>query len=268
MKFSLSEFGRRIIYNNPLLFYAGSIVILSLLFGGALFAKAFSEILETWILVTAGVLSVLCASQLAVSLVNWFTTLIINPRELPRMDFSKGIPEEFRTLVVVPTMLTSPADIELYAEALEVRFLANKDDQLHFGLLTDFPDAKEETLPEDESLMQAAQQKIEDLNKKYLEVRSDIFFLFHRPRRWNPREQRWMGYERKRGKLTELNALIQRGAKENFSLIVGNQEKLPGIKYVITLDTDTQLPRDAAWKIIATMAHPLNHALYNEKSNA
>ena len=106
-------------------------------------------------------------SQLAVALVNWLATLLVTPQPLPRMDFSKGIPPESRTLVVVPTMLTSAADIENLVEALEVRFLANRDDHLHFGLLTDFRDAREETLPEDEALLQLARNRIEALNEKY-----------------------------------------------------------------------------------------------------
>ncbi|MDD5170931.1 MAG: hypothetical protein PHN75_19095, partial [Syntrophales bacterium] len=199
-------------------------------------------------------------------LVNWLATLMATPYPLPRMDFSKGIPPEFRTLVVVPTMLTGAQNIEHLIEALEVRFLANRDANLHLGLLTDFRDAQEETLPEDEPLLRLARKKIEELNAKYGHSRSDIFFLFHRPRRWNPHDRIWMGYERKRGKLAELNALLRGGenAGERFSMVVGDREVLSGVAYVITLDTDTQLPRDAAWKFVGAMAHPLNRAQYDE----
>ncbi len=219
-----------------------------------------------------GILSLLCASQLAVAVVNWLATLLVIPQQLPRMDFSKGIPPESRTLTVVPTMLTSAQGIEDLIEALEVRFLANRDENLHFGLLTDFQDAAEETLPEDEPLLLLARQRIEELNEKYRNAKGDTFFLFHRPRRWNAREQVWMGYERKRGKLAELNSLL-RGGKDggtddlsgnSFSLIVGNTEILSNVKYVITLDTDTQLPRDSARQFVGAMAHPLNRAQYDE----
>ena len=268
MQFSFAEMCKRLVIDRwPLFFYAGSIILLSLLFGGSLFAKVYSEKLEDWILVATGFLSVLCASQLAVSLVNWMATLVINPREMPRMDFSKGIPSECRTLVVVPTMLTSLGDIETIAEALEVRFLANKDENLHFGLLTDFVDAGQEVMPEDEAFLQSVQQKIENLNLKYQTIGDDIFFLFHRPRRWNARDKVWMGYERKRGKLTELNALLRNRGEEYFSLIIGNRDVLSTVKYVITLDTDTQLPRESAWKIVGSMAHPLHQPLYNEKKH-
>ena len=114
----------------------------------------------------------LCTSQLAVALVNWLATVLVTPHALPRMDFSEGIPPESRTLVVVPTMLSSTENIEELIEALEVRFLANRDEHLHFGLLTDFRDAHEETLPEDEPLLRLAQQRIEELNEKYREASS------------------------------------------------------------------------------------------------
>ena len=219
-------------------------------------------------------------SHLAVALVNWLATLLATPWPLPRMDLSGGIPPEARTLVVTPTMLTSAQNIEDLVEALEVRFLANRDDHLHFGLLTDFRDAPEETLPEDAALVQLAAQQIEALNEKYPRDRGDTFFLFHRPRRWNPQEQIWMGYERKRGKLADLNALLRGGsphpgplpqgegvlhqsAQERFARVVGDPAILLDVKYVITLDTDTQLPRDAAWQLVGAMAHPLNRARYD-----
>ena len=204
----------------------------------------------------------LSVSQLAIALVNLFATRLATPHPLPRMDFSKGIPPESSTLVVVPTMLTSAENIGQLVDALEVRFLANRDENLRFGLLTDFPDAPEEKLAEDEPLLLLARQGIEALNEKY-GGKEDTFFLFHRPRQWNPQERIWMGYERKRGKLAELNLLLRGGSGSGFSLIVGNTEVLSKVKYVITLDTDTELPRDSAWQLVGAMAHPLNRPLYD-----
>ena len=204
------------------------------------------------------------AGHLSVALVNRLATLLATPHPLPRMDFSKGIPQEFRTLVVVPTMLTSTQNIEGLIEGLEVRFLGNRDGQLYFGLLTDFRDAGEETLPEDEPLLRLVRQRIEALNKKYRGPAGEPFFLFHRPRRWNPRDRIWMGYERKRGKLMDLNGLLRGGSGDPFALVVGETAILSDVKYVITLDTDTQLARDSAWRFVGTMAHPLNRACYDE----
>ena len=256
--------GRR----SPLFFYLGAILLVTALLTAGLHAKAHGSGVRPWLLLVTGLLSLLGASQLASGVVNWLVTLLAAPHSLPRMDFSKGIPQEARTLVIVPTMLVSSQNIEDLIESLEVRFLANRDDNLHFGLLTDFQDASEEMLSEDAPLLQLARQKIEALNEKYQKAKSDTFFLFHRPRQWNPREGVWMGYERKRGKLAELNALLRGGSPGRFSLVVGNTSVLMNIPYVITLDTDTQLPRDAARQLVGAMAHPLNRPLYDEDRQA
>jgi cellobiose phosphorylase len=269
VRFSPADGIRKISRRFPLPLYSGSILLLSVVFAGFMVAKAHEGGLHGWLLALTGVLSLLCASHLAVAMVNWLATLLATPHPLPRMDFSKGIPKESRTLVVVPTMLTSFQNIEDLIDALEVRFLANRDDHLHFSLLTDFPDAIEETLPEDEPLLRLARQRIEDLNEKYRGSDGDIFFLFHRPRRWNPRDRIWMGYERKRGKLADLNWLLRAGPntdpEDRFLLVVGETAILANVKYVITLDTDTQLARDSARQFVGTMAHPLNLACYDDK---
>ncbi len=204
--------------------------------------------------------------HLAVALVNWLATLMVTPTPMPRMDFSKGIPVESRSIVVIPTMLTSNQSIEKLIEALEVRFLANRDKNLHFALLTDFMDAETEKLPDDDQLLNLAVERIKGPNLKYPETNCDVFFLFHRPRLWNPGERLWMGYERKRGKLSDLNSLLRGSSEDNFSMVIGNVNILSEIKFVITLDSDTQLPRDSARQFVGTMAHPLNRAFYNEKN--
>ena len=201
-------------------------------------------------------------SQLAVALVNLLATCLAAPRPPPRMDFAEGIPAEFSTLVVVPTMLSDTENIGRLMDALEVRYLANRDENLRFGLLTDFKDAPGETLPEDEAMVSLARQRIEGLNETY-RGKGDIFFLFHRPRLWNPRERTWMGYERKRGKLAELNSLLRGESGSGFSLIVGDKNELSNVKYVITLDTDTELPIESAWQLVGAMAHPLNRPRYD-----
>jgi cellobiose phosphorylase len=268
VRLSVSDAIRKLSSRFPLLLYLGTITLITVIFTGGLLAKAYAGGVHGSLLALIGILSLLCTSQLSVALVNWLATLFATPHPLPRMDFSKGIPQELRTLVVIPTMLISAQDIENLIEALEVRFLANRDEHLHFGLLTDFQDSAEETLPEDEPLLLLARQRIEELNEKYKSLKTDTFFLFHRPRKWNPQERVWMGYERKRGKLAELNSLLRIWAQgvsgESFSLIAGETGGLSNVKYVITLDTDTQLPRDSAWQFVGTMAHPLNRAQYDK----
>ena len=246
--------------------YLGSIALMTAALTGALMAQAHAGGMQIELLLWCGLPVLLAASQLAVALTNWLATLLVAPRPLPRMDFSKGIADGSQTLVVVPTMLYSADNIESLVEALEVRFLANRDARLHFGLLTDFADAAAETLPEDGPLLRLAEQRIAALNEKYRDAGDAAFFLFHRPRRWNPRERIWMGCERKRGKLGDLNALLRQNAdnpSDAFARVAGPAELLPGVRYVITLDTDTQLPRDAARQLAGTMAHPLNRPRYD-----
>jgi len=120
-----------------------------------------------------------------------------------------------------------------------------------------------ESRDEDAGLMLRARLSIEALNEKYPAIQGDRFFLFHRPRRWNAIEKVWMGHERKRGKIAELDALLRGTGSDRFSLIVGDIAALPRVRYVITLDTDTQLPRDAASQFIGAIAHPLNAAVYD-----
>ena len=218
------------------------------------------------VLALTGALSFGGSLQLAVSFINWLATVWVRPALLPRMDFSKGIPAECKTMVAIPTMLTGREDIDALTEALEVRFLANKDENLYFALLTDFTDADQEIMPADDSLLEDAISRIAELNSKYAPtLHPDRFFLFHRSRKWNAKEGKWMGYERKRGKLSALNALLRKSDGEAFTHITGNYQAAGFIKYIITLDSDTQLPREAGWKFVATMAHPLNHAVYNEQ---
>ncbi|RYY44869.1 MAG: cyclic beta 1-2 glucan synthetase, partial [Chitinophagaceae bacterium] len=223
---------------------------------------------DGWLtLLGVGLLSLVAGSQFALQISNWLATLIVPPRQLPRMNFSTGIPQDCRTLVVVPSMLVNKVQAEKLVEELEVRFLANRDENLFFALLTDFKDAAEQMLPGDKELIYTAQAGIENLNRKYGRQHNDTFFLFHRQRVWNKKEKVWMGWERKRGKLEALNSLLRGKTPEDFMTIVGEPLIYNSIKYVITLDADTQLPREAAWKLAGIMAHPLNHPVYNEKKN-
>lgn len=243
--------------------YLGAICVLTAAFTGCFLALAMATGPNGWLLALLGFVSALAASQSAVTLVNWIATVLMTPHPLPRMDFSEGLPPSVRTLVAVPTLLQHARGIEDLLEALEVRFLANRDSHLHFALLTDFQDADQATTAGDEQLVLAAGAGIDALNAKYPGEHGNTFCLFHRPRRWNAQERLWMGYERKRGKLADLNGLLRGGSLERFSTIVGQTDILSTVKYVITLDTDTQLPRDSARQFVATMAHPLNRPLYD-----
>ncbi|HKO66351.1 MAG TPA: glucoamylase family protein [Burkholderiaceae bacterium] len=268
--YALRMFGRR----HPLSIYLGTVVAITVTLTLGLTARVFPHVASPSpgdaasiaLLAFVILLLLLATSQLALSFVNWLVTLLIKPRPLPRMDYSEGIAPKARTLVAVPTLLTDITGVEKLIESLEVRFLANRDAHLHFALLTDFPDADQETLPGDQALLQLARDGINALNKSYVtdpQSPVDIFYLLHRPRRWNPQQRAWMGRERKRGKLGDLNALLRGHPGDAFSVIVGNTEPLLQVKYVITLDTDTQLPRDSARQLVGAMAHPLNEPQFD-----
>jgi cyclic beta-1,2-glucan synthetase len=263
LRFSASEAIRRVRGGLPLAAYLTPIAVLTVLLAGTLMAQANGAGISGWKLGIVGVLVVVCTSQLVIALVNWLATLLVLPQPLPRMDFSAGVPPELRTLIVVPTMLVSPQNVEALIEALEIRFLANRDENLHFGLLTDFRDAAEESLAEDDLLVRTITSRVEELNAKYPIQRGDVFYLFHRSRRWNERERRWMGYERKRGKLADLNGLLRGGKSDAFASITGDITILGNVKYVLSLDTDTQLPRAGARQLVGAMAHPLNQPIFD-----
>jgi cellobiose phosphorylase len=251
------------IHRFPLTFYAGGIAALTLLSTFGFMLEAQTLEMRGWKLVLFSLVFLLCVSQLAVALMNWLSTLLVAPRLLPRLDYSAGIPPACRTMVVVPTMLTSLEGVDRLIETLEIHYLANRDRRLHFALLTDFRDAPEEVMSGDRALIERARAGVEMLNRQYPSDGGNSFFLFQRPRRWNAGEGLWMGYERKRGKIVQFNALLRGGCRDCFSDIVGEINILPSIKYAITLDTDTQLPRDSARRLVGTMAHPLNRPTFD-----
>ena len=214
--------------------------------------------------VALALLAEFLAIHLTWQVLNWLAPLLVVPDHLPKMDFSKGIPPDSRTIVVIPSLLVDSQQIDQMVEQLEVRFLANRDDNLYFALLTDFRDAAVDEMPEDEELLRLVQAKVNNLNNHYGGHQKGHFFLFHRPRKWNAREGVWMGFERKRGKLADLNAFLRDPSKNAFSLIVGPTGMLQSVKYVITLDADTELPRGSARQMAGAMAHPLNRAEVDE----
>jgi cyclic beta-1,2-glucan synthetase len=197
-------------------------------------------------------------SDLAVGIVNYLVTLLLPPRVLPKLDFKDGLSADCPTFVVIPSMLLRPESGAILTERLEIHYLSNPDPRLYFGLLTDFADAPAEHMPNDAEYLQEAVARIRALNERYCAGGPDRFFLLHRSRRWNSVMNCWMGWERKRGKLHEFNRLLRGAGDTSFTTIEGDRSKLPVIRFVITLDADTQLPRETARRLVATIAHPLN----------
>ena len=250
------------------LFYLGSITTITLLVtaGLILFSRLFID--NNWLLILLGVAVLIPASSVAVNIINSVLTATLPPNTLPKMNFRKRIPKKFRTIVTIPSLLTNFDEIDQLLQQIELHYLANKDRNIGFVLLTDLGDAHKETLAEDEDYVQAAIRGINKLNETY---RGDDgrrpFYLFHRQRQWNSNEDIWMGWERKRGKLVDFNRFLLEGFIDSFDTIIGDLEFMKDVRYVITLDSDTVLPRESAKALIATMAHPLNQAEFKEDSS-
>jgi cyclic beta-1,2-glucan synthetase len=217
-------------------------------------------------LIVLGLVALVPASDLAVALINRAIMELLGPKPLPRLELPSGVPSDLRTLVVVPTLLTSEAEIEAQASRLEVHYLANPDGDLRFAFLSDWTDAPTETRPDDDRLLAAAIEAIARLNRRHGPVADDgeRFLLLHRRRVWNEGQGTWMGWERKRGKLHELNRLLQGARDTTFMAPRGRPPVVPAaVRYVITLDADTRLPRDAARRLVGTIAHPLNRPAFD-----
>jgi hypothetical protein len=211
--------------------------------------------------IVALLLALLPATQGASDIVNNAVTSFLEPRALPKLDYTEGIPEEASTFVVVPTLLLNESQVLELFEELEARWLSNTDPHLHFGLLTDLPDSSTRPSAEDRNeLVNLAVRLTDELNAKYGEEGGGSFLLLHRHRVFNQRQGAWMGWERKRGKLLDLNKLLF-GEFDSFPVKAGPTHLLSRIRYIITLDSDTQLPRNSAARMIGTMAHPLNQAV-------
>ncbi len=210
-------------------------------------------------LIAGALLLLIPAAQSAVELVNYLVTAVLTPHPLPKVDFSRAVDHASATMVAIPTLLINEKQIRQLVEDLEVRYLVNRDPNIFYALLTDLPDSAEPAGEQDHRV-DLAIELIDELNIRYASEPFGGFYLFHRHRVYNPREGAWMGWERKRGKLLDLNQLL-RNVYDPFPVKTGDLTKLPTIRYVLTLDSDTQLPRGSAQRLIGAMAHPLNRPI-------
>ena len=258
----------RWIRSRPTALYLGCISLLSMLIWIPLVWYAWNVGATPLQISVAGLLLVLPAVTIATGLTNWLITKSIRPRQLSKIDFENGIPEKCATMVIIPTLLSDLEDIETLVHQLRLHYLRNLDENIFFGLLTDFKDAPQKDMPDDAHLLAATQEGINELNRAYASKSVSRFYLFHRERHWNPREERWMGWERKRGKIHDFNQLLLNGENNFFTVKIGDLQNLPEIKYVITLDADTLLPMDSARRLIGTIAHPLNQAGFDPDTGA
>jgi len=248
--------------------YLGTIAIVTAIILALPLLPARETGMATAGLLLLALLAAVPASDLAIALVNRAVIALLGPQTLARMELRDGIPGELRTIVVVPTLLTTPAEVEEQVERLEVHYLANAEGDLRFALLSDWLDAPSETLPGDDDLLAVASNGVARLNKQYGPAPDggERFLLFHRKRVWNECDGKWMGWERKRGKLHELNRFLRGSTNTTFLPIGGRPPvNVAGVRYVITLDADTRLPHGAAARLVGTMAHPLNRPSFSAR---
>jgi cyclic beta-1,2-glucan synthetase len=244
-------------------FYLGFIVLLTAAIGALAVAAVAGTGVRGWPLAGLALLGLIPASDAAIALVNRVVVSRFGPALLPAMDLSTGVPSHLRTLVVMPVLLTNRTQVEQLVQQLEVHYLASSDGDLYFALLSDWTDADQETAPDDAELLETARDGVLELNRRHgTAAAPERFFVLHRRRVWNPGERKWIGWERKRGKLHELNRLLRGATDTTFLPEDGQPPHVPAaVRYVITLDADTRLPREAAKKLIGKMAHPLNRPL-------
>ena len=250
---------RRLFFRRAAPIYLGAIAVGTLVLVAAAASYARQHGWQGRELGWIALLALVPASELTIQLLQRVISHLVPPRRLPRLDLDR-VPASARTIVIVPTILDSVERVAELTAHLEVQALGNLDPNLHFAILSDFPDATVETLPGDAEILAAASAAIAALNTKHAPDRPNRFFLFHRLRQWNEKEGLWMGWERKRGKIEEFNRLLRAATDTSFTVQVGDLSVLPQVRYCITLDSDTRLPRDAARQLIGIITHPLNRA--------
>ena len=256
---------RHFLVTHPDEFYLPGIEVLTFGIMSAIVLLLTSTNTSPGLILFSMLLLLLPSSQSAVQVMNYLTTALLRPETLPKLDFSKSIPDDCATLVAVPALLLSEKQVRRLVQDIEVRYLGNHDPNLHFALLTDLPDS---AVPsnEDDPLVELCANLVKQLNEKYSSRVNGSFLLLHRHRVYNPHEKVWMGWERKRGKLLDLNRLLS-GHYDSFPVKAGDLSILQQVRFVITLDADTEVPRGAAHRLIGTLAHPLNQAIIDPEKN-
>lgn len=261
-KLSFYEIQKRRLKKFSPLLYLLSVGLLTLTFESIFFVSSYH-----WMGMSIGssllltVLALLPISECTIQGLNILLSKLVPPYVLPKMAYKKSIPQELKTLVIIPTMLTSSEDIESIINKLEIHYLANSDASLRFGVYVDFLDAPLQHMDEDQGLIETTKSKMLSLVEAY----GAHFFLFSRERVWSESEQAWIGWERKRGKLESLNRFLIDPKDSKTLLLFGEKAELNEIRYVITLDSDTQLPKDSAKQLVETISHPLNRAQWSER---
>jgi len=256
----------RLAQENPTTLYVGSIIAISIFLILIAAQNAFSQSLTySWIWgIIAIIIVAIPSSEIAVSIVNWVAAKALKPAVFPALELKEGIPEAMSTMIVITAILPNHEVLSELIQGLETHYLSNRNKNLYFALVGAFKDSTAE-VPDDLVLIEAAMRGIKELNEKYMSDDAEIFYFFHRSSQYNPENKKWIGWERKRGALMEFNDLILGSEQTSFRYQSNQKSSFPKIKYVITLDSDSILPMGMAKTMIATMTHPLNRPVIDEK---
>ncbi|TYQ15914.1 UNVERIFIED_CONTAM: cellobiose phosphorylase [Acetivibrio alkalicellulosi] len=256
--------------SKPAAIYIAAIIIIMLTVVGLTVEYIFNRVqygqIDIYVLI-ALIAVVIPGFDIAVSTVNWLLSHGVRPSFLPKLEMKDGIPKECSTMVVIPALLTDEKRALELIESLEVYYLANKEKNIFLALVGDYKDSDAKEMKDDKKIIDAALSKVNQLNEKYCDKGQEIFYFFHRHRQFNDKQSKWMGWERKRGALVEFNEMILGSEKTSFSIVSKEINKLPKVKYIITLDADTVLPLGMAKRLIGTMSHTLNRPVIDEEKS-
>nr|WP_307889973.1 hypothetical protein [Clostridium botulinum] len=246
---------------NKVRSYITSIIVFTFIF--EFFIIKSIEYNNIYIMLLQIIVLLIPSSEIIISILNWSLNNLTKPDFIPKLQFTNGITKENSTVVVIPTLIASKKRAQELVKDMEVYYLANKEKNLYFAILGDFKDSKSEKEENDEEIIKEMLKRVKELNNKYSKAGEEIFFFLNRYRQYNKKEKIWMGWERKRGKLEEFNKLIRGEKNTSYNTISGDINILKKVKYVITLDADTKLPRNVAKRLIGAMEHPLNKPIIN-----
>ena len=240
---------------HPVYFYSMGLITLAIM---ALFlGYANQGTLSPLKLLLIGLVILIPVSDIAINIVNFTVSNTHPPTVLPKLELKAGISGENSTMVIIPTLLPNEKRVKELLEKLEVYYLANKENNLYFALVGDFRDADSKETVDDPKIIDSVLNGINELNERYSKDKI-IFYYFLRERRYDEAQNKWMGWERKRGAVIELNDLLTGAKDTGYTLLSCRSSQIPSVKYVITLDADTSLPIGTAKRLIGAMAHPLN----------
>ncbi len=249
--------------------YMSSFFAFSFLGSFALSTFIYAKTLNIWLYIVSFLILLVPISEIYIQIVNYILGKIVKPKTIPKIDYEKGVTPENSTFIVIPTILKSKEKVKEYIKKLEVYYLANKSDNLYFALLGDCTMSDKKDEPYDEEIIQTGLEEIKKLNEKYKNENFPLFHFLYRERLWNSGESAYIGWERKRGLLFSFNEYLKGKIENNFkcNTIEIYKDKMPNIKYVITLDADTSLVLNSAFELIGAMSHILNLPVIDEKTN-